>query len=161
MCEAKKIENWNNWYIAQFIDTKHCQVFPLSYTRKLFALNSVLTHSLNFFIVTKRILDWHHFSSESFCSQSCAGGSFCWNYGTHTFYGNYAGHNNCCIYSGFEVVLSVTGMLVDLSIAFMLVAVSPANMWVTIFIVIMQMGVCVPIMQVVFFTGLCTWQFLL
>ena len=44
-----------------------------------------------------------------------AGDSFCWNYGTDTFYGNYAGDNVCCIYAGFEVVLSVTDMLVDLS----------------------------------------------
>ena len=30
MYEDKKIENWNNEYIAQFIDTKHCPVSPLS-----------------------------------------------------------------------------------------------------------------------------------
>ena len=33
MYEDKKIENGNNYYIAQFIDTMHCQVSPLSYTR--------------------------------------------------------------------------------------------------------------------------------
>ena len=47
-----------------------------------------------------------------------AGGSFCWNYATDTFYGNYAG-DVCCIYAGFEVVLFVTGMLVGLSAAHM------------------------------------------
>ena len=31
-----------------------------------------------------------------------AGGSFCWNYATDTFYGNYAGENVCCIYAGFN-----------------------------------------------------------
>ena len=43
-----------------------------------------------------------------------AGGSFCWNYVTDTFYGNYARENACGIFVGFEVVLSVTGILVDL-----------------------------------------------
>ena len=38
MYEDKKIENEYlnysiNYYIAQFINTKHCQVFPLAYTR--------------------------------------------------------------------------------------------------------------------------------
>ena len=51
-----------------FIDSIHCRVSPLSYTRstKLFALNLVLPHSLNFFIVTKRISDWHHFCKRKF-----------------------------------------------------------------------------------------------
>ena len=31
MYEDKKIENWNNEYIAQIIKTMHCQVFPLSH----------------------------------------------------------------------------------------------------------------------------------
>ena len=78
-----------------------------------------------------------------------AGGSFCWNYTTDTFYANYAG-DVCCIYAGFEVVLSVTSILVDLSVAIMQVTGSAANMWVTIFIVIMHIGVSVAIMQVVF-----------
>ena len=41
---------------------------------KLFALNFVLTHLLNFFFVTKRVSDWHRF-----CKLNSAGGSFCWN----------------------------------------------------------------------------------
>ena len=48
-----------------------------------------------------------------------AGGSFCWNYATDTFYGNYASDNVCCIFVGFEVVPSVTGILVDLSVTIM------------------------------------------
>ena len=32
MYKDKKIEKWNNEYIAQFIDTIHCWVSPLSYT---------------------------------------------------------------------------------------------------------------------------------
>ena len=84
-----------------------------------------------------------------------AGGSFCWNYATDTFYGNNAS-NVCCIFAGFVVVLSVTGMLVDLSVtimrvtvsvtimqfevsaAYMKVTVSAANIWVTICIVMME-----------------------
>ena len=36
--ENFKIENWNNEYIAQFIDTIHCQVSPLSYTSNIKAI---------------------------------------------------------------------------------------------------------------------------
>ena len=57
-----------------------------------------------------------------------AGGSFCWNYATDTFYGNYTGDNICCIYAGFEVVLFGTGMLVDLSVAVKQMTVSVAVM---------------------------------
>ena len=57
-----------------------------------------------------------------------AGGSFCWNYATDTFYGNYAGGNVCRIYAGFEVVFFVTGMLVDLSVVIKQVTVSVAFM---------------------------------
>ena len=55
-----------------------------------------------------------------------AGGSFCWNYATDTFYGNYAGV--CCIYAGFEMVIFGTVMLVDLSVAIKQVTVSVAIM---------------------------------
>ena len=97
-----------------------------------------------------------------------AGGSFCWNYATDTFYDNCAGDNVFCVYAGFEVVPFVTGMLVDLSVAnkqvtvsvvimqlevfraHMQVTVSAAKMWLTIFNVVMQVGVSVAIMQVVF-----------
>ena len=71
----------------------------------------MITHLLNFFIVTK--------SQIGTISASSAGGNFCWNYATGTFYGSYAGDNVCCIYAGFEVVLFVTGMLMDLSVAIM------------------------------------------
>ena len=55
MYEDKKIENWNNYYIAEFIDAIYFWVSPLSYTGvlKLFAVNLVITHLLNFFIVGK------------------------------------------------------------------------------------------------------------
>ena len=45
--------------MAQFIDTKLSQGFPLSYARsaKTLCLKLVLTHFLNFFIVTKSISD--------------------------------------------------------------------------------------------------------
>ena len=48
-----------------------------------------------------------------------AGGTFCLNHATNTFYGNYASGNVCCIFVGFEVVLAVTFMLVDLSVTIM------------------------------------------
>ena len=92
-----------------------------------------------------------------------AGGSFCWNYATDTFYSNYAGANVLLLLCRFWgsvaimlVILSATLMLVDLfvatmqvtvSVVFMLLQVSAAftqakvsatNMWVKIFIEIMQ-----------------------
>ena len=97
-----------------------------------------------------------------------AGGSFCWNYATDTFYNNYVSDNTCGIDAGFEVVLSVTVMFVDLSLgkyadncfccnyvvrsfcSTYAWTVSAANIWVTLFIVIMQMAVSVAIMQVLF-----------
>ena len=118
------------------------------------ALNLVLSHLHN---LQKESQTGTISASQSFCSQFCTGGSFCWNYGTDTFYGNYAGDNNCCICAAFEVVLSVTSMLVDLSVtimqvtvsvaimqlevsaALMQVTVSAANIWATTFIIIIQM----------------------
>ena len=63
-----------------------------------------------------------------------AGGSFCWNYATDTFYSNYAGANICCNYASFDVLLqlcwwsSATFMLVDLFVAVIKVTVSVAIM---------------------------------
>ena len=102
-----------------------------------------------------------------------AGGSFCWNYATDTFYSNYTGANVCCSDAGFEVLLqlcrwyiplklllqllllifvaitqvtvSVAIMQLEVSAAFMQVTVSAANMWVTISIEIMQVGISVAI----------------
>ena len=81
-----------------------------------------------------------------------AGGSFCWNYATDTFYGNYASDNVCCIFASFEAVLSVTIMLVDLSVAIVHVTVSVAILQhiCKTFIAILQIGVSVAIMQVLF-----------
>ena len=106
-----------------------------------------------------------------------AGGSFCWNYVTDTFYSNYAGDKvhyllHLCRSLGsiaiINVVLSVTTVLVDLfnaftqvtvsavimllkvSVALILVTVFAANIRVTIFIVIMQIAVSFAIMLVVF-----------
>ena len=67
-----------------------------------------------------------------------AGGSFCWNYATDTFYSNYAGANACCNYAGFEVllqllvVLPATLTLMDLFFFF-------AVMKVTVSVAIMQL----------------------
>ena len=122
----------------------------------------MLTHSLNFLIVT--------FLQVKVSVVNSARGSFCWNYAADAFYGNYADDNVYCMFAGFEVVLSVTGMLVDLSVRlcrwpFPLQLRSlkflqhicrwpfpVADTWVTIFIVVMQMGVSVAVMQVVFST---------
>ena len=95
----------------------------------------MLTHLLNFFIVTKRISDWHHFCKLKF------------------------------LYSILQVEVFVGTMQLTLSLAIMQVTtcysytvsvairqleVSAANMRVTTFIVIMQMEVSVAIMKVVF-----------
>ena len=55
---------------------------------KLFALNLVLTHLVNFFIVNKRIR-LAPFLQVKVSVVNSAGSSFCWNYATDTFYGNY------------------------------------------------------------------------
>ena len=84
-----------------------------------------------------------------------AGGSFCWNYGTDTFYGNYAGGNfllhTLVDYSVavMLVTVSVAVMQLEVSAVLMQVTVSVANMWVTVFLVILQMGVSVAVMKVV------------
>ena len=110
----------------------------------------MVTHWLNFFIVTKQISNRHHSASESFCSQfyrwkfllELCNWHFLWQLcrwqqlfhicrfwgGTFCSRCNYVVRSFCC-------TLQVT--------------VSAANMWVTIFILIMQMGVSVAIMQVV------------
>ena len=79
----------------------------------------MLTHSLNFFIVNKRI-SLAPFLLVKVAAVNSAGGSFCWNYATDLcIYGNYASDNVCCIFVGFQVLLSVTGTLVDLSVTIM------------------------------------------
>ena len=79
----------------------------------------VLTLSLSFFIVTKRISDWHHFCKSKF-----------------PYIVNSAG-------------VSVANMQLEVSTVLMQVTVSESNMWVTVFIAFMQVGVSVAIMQVV------------
>ena len=81
----------------------------------------VFTLSLSFFIVTKRISDWHHFCKSKF-----------------PYIVNSAG-------------VSVANMQLEVSTALMQVTVSESNMWVTVFIVLMQVGVSVAIMQVVLY----------
>ena len=145
----------------------YCRVSPFSCTCNSETISKT-TQWLNFFIVTKRISEWHHFCKWKFLYiVNSAGGSFCWNYVTDILYSNYAGGNVCCNYASLQVVLSVTFMLVDLSVAIMhvtvsvdiiqlevsaalmQVTVSTSNMWVTIFIVVMQVWVFVATMQVV------------
>ena len=139
----------------------HCRVSPLSYTSNTKLGPCSFT---NFFIITKRISNWHHFCKWKFLQSISAGGSFCWNYATDTFYSNYANANVaimlqlCRLWGSIAiilVVLSARTMLVDtfvavmqleVSAALMQVNVSAANIWVTI----MHMGVSVAIMKAVF-----------
>ena len=112
----------------------HCRASPLSYTRstKTICPKISVTLLLHFFIVTKRISDWHYFCKWEFLffiSQKVS------------FYGNYASDNACWIFAGFEVVLSVTGMLVDLSVAIMQVTVSVAIMQLEVSVAHMQVTV--------------------
>ena len=128
----------------------------------------MLTYLLNFFIVT-----WLTESQTTPFLQvkvsvvNSAGGNFCWNYGTDTFYDNYADDNVlhlwtfwrgiffywyvggsfccnleddcfCCNYTVRSFWSTHAGDS------------SAAKIWVTIFVVIMQMGVSVGIMLVVF-----------
>ena len=61
----KKIENRNNEYIAQLIDTTPCHVSPLSYASNpkiiLLKLGAYSFAWCLLFIVTKRISNWHNF----------------------------------------------------------------------------------------------------
>ena len=86
---------------------------------KLFALNLVLTHLLNFFIVTKRATDCHHFCKWKFLLElynwhflqqlcrwqrllhlcSFRGDTFCYRYAGRSFCCNYAGDCFCCNYA--------------------------------------------------------------
>ena len=124
----------------------------------------MLTHLLNFFIVTERISDWHHFcnsagSSFYFLLQLCrfsglyynyAGGTFCYSYVGGSFWYNYAGDCFCCNYA----VRNSCSTLMQ-------VTVCAANIWVKIFIVIMQVGVCCNYTSGIFCNALYTWLFLL
>ena len=123
----------------------HCRVSPLCSTRSTETICLKLsTYLFNFFIVTKRISNWHHFSaSESFCSQSCR-----WQFLLEL---SAAGMLVDLSVKIMQVTVSVAIMQLEVSAAHMQVTVSAANIWVTIFIVIMQMGVFVAIIQVVFF----------
>ena len=116
--QCMKIRKSKIEIIAQFIDTMHYQVSPLSYTRstKTICLNLVLTHLLNFFIVNKRISN-----TPFLLVKVCVATNLC-------IYGIYASDNIYCILAGFQVLLSVTGMLVDLSVTIMQVTVSVAVM---------------------------------
>ena len=88
----------------------------------------MLTHSLNFFTVNKRI-SLAPFLLVKVAAVNSAGGSFCCNYATDLcIYGNYASDNVCCIFVGFQVLLSVIGMLVDLFVTTMHVTVTVALM---------------------------------
>ena len=128
----------------------------------------MITHSPNFFIVTKRISDWYHFCKwnilQLILQVEVSVGTM-----QMTLYGNYIGDNVCWIHACFEVVLcywyvgesfccNYTGDCFCCNYAVRSFCstyagtVSAANMWVTIFVVIIQMEVSVSIMQVVFST---------
>ena len=146
----------------------------------------VLAHLLNFFIVTKRISDWHHFCKWKFLYiVNSIGGIFCWNHVTDTLYINYAGDNICCNYAGFEVLLQLCRRYFLLQLCWWIFLlqlcrwllllqlcgykflqhlsrwVSAVNIWVTILIVIMQVGVWYNYAGGIFYSGLCIWLLLL
>ena len=131
----------------------------------------MLTHLLNFFIVTKRISDWHHFCKWKFLLELC-NWHFLWQlckWQRLLHFCRFWGGTFCYLYVGWSFCYSYT-----VSVAIRQLEVSAANMRVTTFIVIMQMEVSVAIMKVVFsavhyaqlFPLLwcrwlwCRWQFL-
>ena len=89
MYEDKKIENWNNEYIAQFIDTMHCRVSPLSYTIvKLFCLKPGAYSFAKFVYCNWKNIWLGPFLQVKVSVVNSACGSFCWNYATGTCYSN-------------------------------------------------------------------------
>ena len=121
----------------------------------------VLTHSLNSFIVTKRISDWHHFCKWKFLL-SISVLNFRWQFLLELY--KWLFLRQLCRFWGsiaiISVVLYAKVMLVDLfvaitqvtvSVAIMWLEVSAANMWMTIcWLEMMLVGISVAIMQVVF-----------
>ena len=161
------MENWNNEHVAQFIDTMHCGVSPLSYTSntKLGAYSSaqfLYCNLKNLWLVLQ----------VKVCVVNSAGGSFSWNYATNYVIMQVTTSvtimQDLRLYCIMQIVLSVTVVLVDLSVAimqvtvsvaitqsevsaaFMQVTASLANMLVTFFIVIMQVGALLQILQLFF-----------
>ena len=83
----------------------HCQVSPLIHISNTKTI-LVLIHSHNFFIMTKTISD-SPFLQGKVSVVNSAGGSFCWNLATDTFYSSCEGANVCCNYADFEVLLQL------------------------------------------------------
>ena len=135
----------------------------------------MLTHSLNFFVKTKRISEWHHFCKWKFLWSILQVAvyigtmqltfsiaimqvlnsvaimqvlSFYCNYVGGTFCFSYAGGSFCCNYARDCFCCSYT--VIEVSAALMQIEVFAGNMRVTIFIEIVQVGVSVAIMQVLF-----------
>ena len=102
----------------------------------------MLTHSLNFFIVTKEY-DWQVTTSVAiiqalrFCC-NYAGSAFCYSYVDESFCCNHAGDCFCCLYV-VRSFYSFTHMTIS----------AANNIWVTVFIVIMQVGAVLQLIQVV------------
>ena len=87
--------------ITQFIDT----ICTVEFFHQVFALNLVLTHSRNFFIVTtvKESQAGTISARESFCNQFSSW-QFCWNCGIDTLSGNYAGGNVFSLTASFHKI---------------------------------------------------------
>ena len=62
---------------------------------------------LNFFTITKRVSDWHHFCKWKFLLSILQVAVSVGTIATDTFYSNYAGANICCNYAVFEVLLQL------------------------------------------------------
>ena len=123
---------------------------PLSYTsntKTIFALNLVVTHSLNFFIVTKTISDCHYFCKWKFLLSIL---QVAVSFGTMQTTLIAIMQVPTSFFSVKKVTVSVAIIQLEVSGTLMQVKISAAYMSVTNVIEIMQVGVSVAIMQVVF-----------
>ena len=174
MHEDKKIETMN----IQYNSLPQCTVKFLHWVIQVivnyFALNLALTYSLNFFIITKRISDWHHFCKwkflQSILEVTVSVGNMQLTLSIAIlqvprllqlcrFWGSIAVmlvvHSATIMLVDLfvaitQVTVSVPIMQLEVSAVFIQVKASTANMWVTIFIEIMQVRISVAIMHVVF-----------
>ena len=107
MHEDKKIEIMNIQYNSLTQCTVEFLHWVIQVILKLFCLKLGLYSFTQFPYYNRDDLWLSPFLQVKVSVVSSAGGSFCWNYATDTFYSNYAGANICCNYAGFEVLLQL------------------------------------------------------
>ena len=122
MHEDKKIKIMNIQYNSLTQCTVKFLHWVIQVILKLFCLKLGPYSFTKFLYYNQKDLWLAPFLQVKVSVVNSAGGSFCWNYATDTFYSNYAGANVCCNYAGFEVLLQLcmlvvlsTLMLVDFS----------------------------------------------